>query len=112
MTYGSQRVLQIRSQAPAETLPPVTIEESPWDILLALYSDRRCDLSLTKLGSLVSVRRSALNRWLSMLEDRGFVARVRYGFSGERRAILTVPGRQLLDRYLTASSDLRVGTRH
>ena len=104
--------VRIRGQAPTAILPPAMIEESAWDILLALHSDRRCDLGLAKLASLVSVTPSALNRWLATLEERRFITGATNGSTGELRAILTQSGRQLLDRYLSASSDLQVGTPH
>ena len=112
MSNDRQQKLQIRGQAPTAILPPAMIEESAWDILLALYSDRRCDLSLAKLASLVSVTPTGLNRWLATLEDRKFITGAKHGFTGELRAVLTLSGRQLLDRYLSASSDLQVGTTH
>lgn len=112
MTNERQRNLQICGQAPTAILPPGMFEESAWDILLALHSDRRCDLSLTKLASLVSVKPSALNRWLAALEGRQFITGAKHSFTGELRAVLTPPTRQLLDRYLSASSDLQVGTAH
>ena len=86
------------------------VEESAWDILLALRSDRHCELSLAKLASLVSVTASSLQRWLAALEDRHFITGSQHNFTGELRAVLTPSGRQLLDRYLSASSDLRVGS--
>ena len=112
MSNDRQLNLQIRGQAATTILPPAMIEESAWDILLALHSDRRCDLSLAKLASLASVTPSALNRWLAELEDRKFITGAKHSFSGELRAILTPSARQLLDRYLSASSDLQVGTLH
>lgn len=112
MTNQRQHDLQTGPQTAAAILPPATIEESAWDILLALYSDRRCDLSLTKLASLVSVSPSTLNRWLATLEDRKFITGAMRSFTGELQAVLTEPARQLLDRYLSASSDLQVGTIH
>ncbi|MCJ8159148.1 hypothetical protein [Sphingomonas sp. LaA6.9] len=112
MSNEPHRNVQIRRQAPTAILPPAMIEESAWDILLALHSDRWCDLSLAKLASLVSVTPSALNRWLTALEVRQFITGTRHSFTGELRAVLTPPTRQLLDRYLSASSDLQVGTPH
>ena len=112
MSNDRQQKLQIRGQAPTAILPPAMIEESAWDILLALHSDRRCDLSLAKLASLVSVTPSALNHWLATLEDRQLITGAKHGFTGELRAVLTLSGRQLLDRYLSASSELQVGTTH
>jgi len=112
MTYQRQQNLQIRGQAASAILPPAMIEEAAWDILLALHSDRRRDLSLAKLASLVSVTPSVLNHWLAALEDRKLVTGAKHRFTGELLAVLTLPGRQLLDRYLSASSDLQVGTPH
>ena len=112
MNNERQQNLQIRGRAASAILPPAMIEESAWDILLALHSDRRCDLSLAKLASLVSVTPSALNRWLAALEDRKFITGAKHSFTGELRAVLTPSGRQLLDRYLSASSDLQAGTHH
>jgi DNA-binding MarR family transcriptional regulator len=112
MNKPQHKNLQIRGPAPAATLPPPMIEESAWDILLALHSDHRCDLSLTKLASIVSMSPSALHRWLAALEDRKFITGAKHGFASELRAILTQSGRLLLDRYLSASNDLQVGTSH
>lgn len=112
MSNQQQQNLQVRGRPATAMMPPAMIEESAWDILLALHSDRRCDLSLAKLASLVSVTPSALNRWLSALEDRKFITGAKHNYTGELRAILTPPARQLLDRYLSASSDLQVGAPH
>jgi len=112
MSNQRQQSLQIRGPAASAILPPAMIEESAWDILLALHSDHRCGLSLAKLASLVSVTSSVLNRWLAALEDRKFITGTTHRFTGELRAVLTLSGRQLLDRYLSASSDLQVGTPH
>ena len=86
------------------------VEETPWDILLALHSDRRCELTLAKLASLVSVTQPVLNRWLAGLEQRQAHHRRQAQFTGELRAVLTSAGRELLDRYLSATSDLQAGT--
>ena len=112
MNGDLQKNVRMRGQTAAAILPPAIMEETPWDILLALHSDRRCDLSLPKLASLVSVTPSALNRWLAALEDRQFITGAKHSLTGELRAVLTPPARQLLDRYLSASSDLLVGTPH
>ena len=37
---------------------------------------------------------------------------IKHRFTGEIRAILTAAGRALLDRYLSAASDLQVGAYH
>ena len=112
MSKDLQRSLQINGLDATTFLPPTMIEESVWDILLALRSDRGCDLSLAKLASLVSLTPAALQRWLAKLEDRQFITGATHSFTGELRAVLTQPARQLLDRYLSASSDLQVGSHH
>ena len=93
-------------------LPPATIEESGWDILLALRSDPACELSLAKLAALVSVTPSALQQWLAKLESQRFITAMKHGITGELRAVLTMPARHLLEAYLAASNDLCFGTRH
>lgn len=93
----------------ATFLPPPTVEETAWDILLALHSDQGCELKLDKLARLVSVSPSALYRWLERLERGQLVASARHGFSGDLRAVLTPAGQELLDRYLSAAADLQVG---
>ena len=107
-----QSDLEIGGAAAAAVLPPPTIEETGWDILLALYSDPHRELSLEKLGSLVSVHRMIMGRWLSKLEDRHLVTGSKDKFTGELRAILTPDGRDLLARYLSAVSELEAGTQH
>ena len=102
--------LEIRRPRAAAFLPPPTVEETGWDILLALHSDRRADFSLDKLASLVSVQRTTMGHWLSRLEDRGLVAAVNHLTTGQPRAVLTSAGRELLDRYFSATSDLDART--
>lgn len=91
----------------ATILPPPTVEETAWDILLTLRSDRGCELKLDKLARLVSVSPSTLYRWLERLERRQLVASARHRFSWDLRALLTPAGRELLDRYLSAATDLQ-----
>ena len=93
----------------AAAIPPTIMEETPWDVLLALHSDRGCELSLGKLASLVSVTRPVLDRWLAGLEQRQLITGATHRTTGELRAILTSAGRELLDRYLSATSVLLVG---
>lgn len=92
-------------------LPPPTVEETAWDILMALHSDRGCELKLDKLARLVSVSPSALYRWLERLERRQLVASARHRFSGDLGAVLTPAGRESLDRYLSAATELQAGAR-
>ena len=93
-------------------MPPPTVEETAWDILLALHSDRSCELRLDKLARIVSVAPPIVDRWLDVLEQRRLVAGTRHQFSGELRAVLTPAGRELLDRYLSAAADLQAGAHH
>ena len=102
--------LEIRRPTAAVFLPPPSVEETGWDILLALHSDRRSDLSLDKLASLVSAHRRTMDQWLGWLNDRGLVAAVNHLTTGQPRAVLTSAGRELLDRYLSATSDLDAWT--
>jgi hypothetical protein len=106
-----QKDMQIRSLTAAASLPPAMVEETGWDILLALHSDRRGELGLDKLGSMISVPAKAIRRWLADLEDRELLV-ARQIITGELRAVLTNGARQMLDDYLSASSGLRFGTRH
>ena len=98
--------LDIGSAPAAAVLPPPTIDETAWDILLALYADRRRQLSIEKLGSVVSVPRIGIASWLAALEDRRLISGAKDEPTGELRAVLTANGRELLDRYLSAVNDL------
>ena len=102
--------LQIRRPTAAAFLPPPTVEETSWDILLALHADRRSDLTLGTLAARISVHPAIAGHWLGLLEDRGLVAEAMDLLTGESRAVLTAAGRELLDRYLAATSDLDART--
>ena len=93
-------------------LPPPTVEETAWDILLALHSNERRALGLDKLAHLASVSLPVLHRWLEQLEQRRLITGIRVGFRDELQAVLTPAGRELLDRYLSAAADLQVGAHH
>jgi len=93
-------------------LPPPTFEETAWDILLALHSDQRSGLTLPKLASLASVSPLILCDWLALLERRHLVTGFQASPDHEVRAVLTLAGCQLLDRYLAATCDLQVGISH
>jgi hypothetical protein len=112
MNYDSRKDIQIRSPTASAFLPPAMIEEAGWDILLVLHSDQRCELSLEKLASIASVPATVMNRWLAGLEQRRLITGTKDSFTGELRALLTRAGRELLDRYLSAASDLQLGTHH
>jgi DNA-binding MarR family transcriptional regulator len=112
MNCDSRKDLQPRNPTAAAVLPPAMVEETGWDILLVLHSDRRRELSLNKLASLASVSETVMNRWLAGLEQRKLITGSKDSFTGEVRAVLTRAGRELLDRYFSATSDLQVGTHH
>ena len=112
MTYGWQKDPRQCSSKAAIFLPPAAVEETAWDILLALHSDQSCELGLDKLGRMASVPHPILERWLSVLEQRQLITGVRHGFTRELRPVLTRAGRALLNRYLSATSDLQVGAQH
>ena len=107
-----QKDLQMHEPSPAAALPPALIEETGWDILLALYSDHRCALGFVKLASLVSASDTVMRRWLAALEERRLITGANGSHSRDVRAVLTPTGRELLDRYLSATSDLQVSTHH
>ena len=112
MNYDWKMDLRPRSRTAATSLPPALVEETAWDILLALHSDERCELGLDKLGSVVSVPLPVLNQWLALLEQRQLISGAKHEFEQEMRAVLTPAGRELLDRYLSAASGLQVGAHH
>ena len=112
MSYDWQTDVRPRKRTAATLLPPETVEESAWDILLALHADRCCELSLAKLGCMVSLPSLELHRWLAALEERELITGARLGFGQELRAVLTTAGRELIDRYLSATTDLQVRHRH
>ena len=106
-----QKEFEFRSPTAAAYLPPAMVEESGWDLLLALHFDEACELSLEKLASLISVPPKVMHRWLAELEHRNLIAAVEQP-GGELRAMLTRSGRQLLDNYLSAVSDLQPRAHH
>lgn len=112
MNRDWQRDLEFHSPTAAASLPPAMVEETGWDILLALHSDPRCELSLDKLASMISVPPKAMQRWLATLEERDLIAGAKQPMTGELRAVLTRDGREMLDNYLSASSGLQSGTHH
>ena len=112
MNYEWQIDLSPRSRTAAALLPPALIEETAWDILLALHSGDGSKLSLDKLGSVVSVPRPVLNKWLALLEERRLITGEMHGVEQELRAVLTSAGRELLDCYLSVTSGLQIGARH
>ena len=112
MNYDWHTDLKPRSRSAAAFLPPPLVEETAWDILLALHSDKECKLSLDKLASIVSVRQPVLNHWLALLEQRQLITGAKHEFEQVIRAVLTLTGRELLDRYLSVTSDLQIGAHH
>jgi hypothetical protein len=112
MTYDWQTSLRASDYETARILPPATLDEISWDILLALHRDRHCDLTLQKLGSVVSAPEPVMLRWLATLEQRELITGAEHRSTGELLAVLTRKGRELLDRYFSATADLQVGAHH
>jgi DNA-binding MarR family transcriptional regulator len=104
--------LQSGIRTAATFLPPATAGETGWDVLLALHSDQRRELTLEKLAALISVSKLVLTEWLAILELRQLINAAKDGSNDIRLAVLTPEGRELLDRYLTATSALQVGAHH
>jgi DNA-binding HxlR family transcriptional regulator len=99
-----------RSRSAAAVTPPASVDETPWDILLALHKHGQCELSLEKLGRLISVPDQVLNQRLAELEERRLITGVKNEVTNELRALLTLKGRRLLDQYLSATIELHAGT--
>ena len=112
MTYDWQTSLRASDYEAARIVPPATLEETGWDILLALHRDRYCDLTLQKLASILSAPQVVMNRWLATLEERELITGAQHRSTGELLAKLTEKGRELLDRYFSATADLQVGAHH
>jgi len=109
MMYDWQTSLRTGDYRAARILPPATVRETGWDILLALHSDRHRPLSPQKLASMVSVPEGTMDRWLSALEERKLITGARDPSTNELLAVLTETGGGLLDRYLSATKDLQGG---
>ena len=110
MSYEWPKDLLLQHSPNAATfMPPALVEETAWDILLALHSDRCRGLGLDRLACLVSVSRPVLEGWLALLEQRQLITGAgHYGL----RAVLTPAARELLDLYWSATSALQVGAHH
>ena len=109
MMYDWQTSLRTGDYCTARILPPATVGETGWDILLALHSDRHWRLSPQKLASMVSVPHGTIDRWLGALEERKLITGARDPSTDELLAVLTETGGCLLDRYLSATKDLQAG---
>jgi hypothetical protein len=112
MSCDWQKDLQIPRPSEVASLPPALVQETGWDILLALHADGRCELSLEKLCALVSVSHVVMDSWLASLEERHLITGATDRFTGQVRAVLSSAGRELLDRYLSVTRSLQVSARH
>ena len=112
MTCHRQTIVQTFAPTAARFLPPALVDEAGWDILLALYADPHGQVTLGKLGGLVSVPQAALLDWLADLERRRLVAGANDMVTSEVWVVLTRDGRDLLHKYLSATSDLQLATHH
>ena len=112
MIYDWQTSLRASAYEAARIIPPATLEETGWDILLALHRDRHRDLTLQKLASVVSTREAEMLQSLAWLERRGLITGAKRRATGELMAMLTAKGHELLDRYFSATRDLGVGAHH
>ena len=112
MNYDWQIDLRPPNRMAAAFLPPALVEETPWDILLALHSDEGGKLSLEKLASVISVPQPILNQWLALLEERQLITGAKHGVAQDLRAVMTPAGHELLDRYLCVTSNLQIDRHH
>ena len=88
-------------------VPPPAFSELAWDVLLALHGHKRGRLDLARLSCLASAPPSAVNSALATLESLHFVTARRVGPDGQRQPLLTLYGRDLLERYFSAASGLQ-----
>ena len=112
MTYDWQTSLRASDYQATKIVPPATLGETGWDILLALHRDRHCNLTLRRLAAIVSVPEVALVRWLASLEQRALITGAQNPSTGDLLAVLTSTGRDLLDRYFSATSGLQASAHH
>ena len=112
MSCDWQKDLQIPRTSVVACLPPALVQETGWDILLALHTDGGCELSMAKLCALISVSHEVMARWLASLEERHLITGVTDGLTGQLRAVLSSAGRELLDRYLSVTRSLQVSAHH
>ena len=110
MRYDWPETVQTLGRDAALCLPTAVVEETNWDILLALHSDSRCEMTLAKLACLISVTEAGVNQHLAALEQNNLITGAQHHHTGELRALLTPAGRAA--QYLSATNDLQVGTRH
>ena len=80
MTDGWQTDPRRRSSMAAMFLPPAAVEETAWDILLALHSDRGCELGVEQACTSGERAPPILERWLVVLEQRQLVTGTRHRF--------------------------------
>lgn len=104
--------LRPRYRSTATFLPPAAVEEAAWDIILALGADEGCELTLEKIARVTSLTDVALTGWLALLEGRQLITGLENEVTNEVRAVLTTAARELLNRYLSATSDLPISTHH
>ncbi|MBC9032759.1 hypothetical protein IAG41_10185 [Sphingomonas sp. JC676] len=106
MNRYQQIDLGIPRPTPEASVPPANVGETGWDILLALHSSHRHQMSVKRLGSLLSVAPHVMHYWLGWLEDRWLVKAAKDEVNGEVGTILTRHGLEVLDRYLSALNAL------
>lgn len=109
MMYDWQTSLRADDYSAARILPPVTVRETGWDILLALHAERDWRLSPRKLASMVSVPEGTIGRWLGALEERKLITGAHHPSTDELLAVLTKTGGDLLERYFSATKELQAG---
>ncbi len=108
MNYDWQKDVQLECFAHAGFVPPAMFGEAAWDCLLALYADERRELGLDQLAGIVSLPWPSLQRCLVELERQQLVAGELHRNNGEVRAVLTRDGRDLLEKYLSATNKLQI----
>ena len=103
--------LGTRTRMRPENFAPALFAPTAWDALLALFADQRDGMSLAGLAGMCSVPALRLTDHLAQLEDHDLVTGRSDPQTGEVLALLSVKGRGLMRRYLSATSELQLRSR-
>jgi DNA-binding MarR family transcriptional regulator len=111
-----RRIIDLRERR-AELFGRSLFKEAAWDILLELYADalENRQLSVTQLCAACRISIATTVRWLSALEDRGWIVR-RADLADQRRSMVSLTKRaratmDMLFRDLTHATAGKVRTK-
>ena len=108
-TERARKTLAWRARAArqlrVDTFGPLIARELPWNLLLLLYvHEGQVRLNVTSIHTEVGAPMTTVLRWLSHLEEEGFINRVRHPNDGRIAYIsLSSAGKGTLDFYFDAA---------